>query len=210
MAEQKIRVGLLAKDPLSYAGLASYLNSRSEIDLVPEDQGDADVMVVAAEKPSRVVLRALQEPTGNYTKPVVFVTSEMKISEAELVAAVRCRVVSVLPRVTVTSDQLLRGVLAAASGGGVMSPSLVGELLTHITRLQQEVLTPRGQLRAGLTPREVDVLRMVADGFDTEEIAGRLCYSERTVKNVIHGVTGRLKLRNRSHAVAYAFRSGVI
>jgi len=49
-----------------------------------------------------------------------------------------------------------------------------------------------------------------ADGFDTNEIAGKLCYSERTVKNVIYGVTHRLKLRNRSHAVAYALRAGMI
>ena len=61
-----------------------------------------------------------------------------------------------------------------------------------------------------LTPREIDVLRLMADGLDTNEIAGELCYSERTVKNVIYGVTHRLKLRNRSHAVAYALRTGMI
>jgi DNA-binding CsgD family transcriptional regulator len=63
---------------------------------------------------------------------------------------------------------------------------------------------------SGLTAREVDVLRLMAEGLDTAEIAGKLCYSERTVKNVIYGITHRLKLRNRSHAVAYALRSGMI
>jgi DNA-binding CsgD family transcriptional regulator len=91
-----------------------------------------------------------------------------------------------------------------------MPPNLVGELLKHIERLQRDVLTPHGLTAAGLTPREVDVLRLMADGLDTAEIAGKLCYSERTVKNVIYGVTHRLKLRNRSHAVAYALRSGLI
>ena len=64
--------------------------------------------------------------------------------------------------------------------------------------------------RSRLAQREVDVLRLVADGYDTAQIAHRLCYSERTVKNVLHGVTTRLQLRNRSHAVAYAVREGLI
>ena len=91
-----------------------------------------------------------------------------------------------------------------------MPPNLVGELLKHIERLQRDVLTPNGLNASGLTPREIDVLRLMADGMDTNEIAGELFYSERTVKNVIYGVTHRLKLRNRSHAVAYALRAGMI
>ena len=54
------------------------------------------------------------------------------------------------------------------------------------------------------------MLRLVADGFDTAEIARRLSYSQRTIKNVIHDVTVRLNLTNRSHAVAYAVREGLI
>jgi DNA-binding NarL/FixJ family response regulator len=61
-----------------------------------------------------------------------------------------------------------------------------------------------------LAPREIDVLRLVADGYDTGEIATKLAYSERTVKNVLHDVTTRLQLRNRSHAVAFALREGLI
>ena len=58
--------------------------------------------------------------------------------------------------------------------------------------------------------REVDVLRLLAEGYDTADIADALAYSERTIKNVIHDVTSRLQLRNRSHAVAVAMRTGVI
>ena len=54
------------------------------------------------------------------------------------------------------------------------------------------------------------MLRLVADGYGTGEIAEKLSYSERTVKNIIHAVTARFELRNRSHAVAYALRAGVI
>ena len=68
----------------------------------------------------------------------------------------------------------------------------------------------RGLTFTGLTTRELEVLRLVAAGCTTTEIARRLAFSERTVKNAIHDVTSRLQLRNRSHAFAYAVREGLI
>ncbi len=61
-----------------------------------------------------------------------------------------------------------------------------------------------------MSEREVAVLLLVAEGFDTREIAERLRYSERTVKTILNDVTNRFNLRNRSHAVAYALREGLI
>ena len=61
-----------------------------------------------------------------------------------------------------------------------------------------------------LTPREAAVLRLLADGLNTAEVAVRLAYSERTVKNIVYDLTVRLDVRNRTHAVAWAIREGVI
>jgi DNA-binding NarL/FixJ family response regulator len=61
-----------------------------------------------------------------------------------------------------------------------------------------------------LTQRELTVLRLLADGYSTREIARRLSYSERTIKNSIHDMVTRFKLRNRAHAVAFAVRQGLI
>lgn len=206
---EQVRVALQATDPLSHAGLASFLQARTEFTLLRGAQrADADVLVVAADRLTAEVVAALRRAATEIAAPVVLVTNE--ITETELLTAVECRVVAILPRPAVTAERLVHSVLAAAGGGGVMPPNLVGELLKHIERLQRDVLTPYGLNASGLTPREIDVLRLMADGLDTNEIASRLCYSERTVKNVIYGVTHRLKLRNRSHAVAYALRSGMI
>ncbi|WP_067495036.1 response regulator transcription factor [Actinoplanes sp. TFC3] len=206
---EQIRVALQASDPLSQAGLASYLQSRPELVLVRSaDRGEAKVLVVSCDRLTGEVVAMLRRSAAEFGTPVVLVTGE--ITETELLTAVECRVVAILPRAAVTADRLAHSVLAAANGGGVMPPNLVGELLKHIERLQRDVLTPNGLNASGLTPREIDVLRLMADGLDTNEIAGELCYSERTVKNVIYGVTHRLKLRNRSHAVAYALRAGMI
>lgn len=206
---EKVRLVLQASDPFSHAGLDSFLRSCSAIEVLPiEDRADAQVLVFGCEQLTVEVVATLRRSATEAGLPVVLVLRT--ITEGELLTAVESRVVAILPRATVTADRLANTVLTAANGGGVMPPNLVGELLKHIERLQREVLAPNGLHASGLTPREVDVLRLMADGFDTGEIAGKLCYSERTVKNVIYGVTHRLRLRNRSHAVAYALRTGMI
>ncbi|MCO8273438.1 response regulator transcription factor [Actinoplanes sp. TRM 88003] len=206
---EQIRVAVQATDPLSHAGLAALLQFRGDLTVVRNAQrAEADVLVVAAERLSTEVVATLRRAGAETGAPVVLVVGE--IDEGDLLTAVECRVVAILPRGAVSADRLAHSVKAAATGGGVLPPNLVGELLKHVERMQRDVLTPNGLNASGLTPREIDVLRLMADGFDTNEIAGKLCYSERTVKNVIYGVTHRLKLRNRSHAVAYALRAGMI
>jgi DNA-binding NarL/FixJ family response regulator len=64
--------------------------------------------------------------------------------------------------------------------------------------------------RGALSDRELAVLRMLADGEDTRGIAQGLCYSERTVKNVVHDVLTKLSCRTRAQAVATATRAGLI
>jgi DNA-binding NarL/FixJ family response regulator len=83
-------------------------------------------------------------------------------------------------------------------------------LLRQVGQLQRDVLGPQGLSMSGLTEREVKVLRLVADGMSTAEVARSLAYSERTIKNVIQDVVSRFRLRNRAHAVAFALREGLI
>jgi DNA-binding NarL/FixJ family response regulator len=132
------------------------------------------------------------------------------VDDAALVAAAEAGVAGLLRRCDASADMLVRTIVKVASGEGEVPPDLLGRLLEQVGRLQRQVLAPRGLTFTGLTPRETQVLRLVADGFDTGEIALRMCYSERTVKNVLHDLTTRLQLRNRTHAVAYAVREGLI
>jgi DNA-binding NarL/FixJ family response regulator len=64
--------------------------------------------------------------------------------------------------------------------------------------------------RPALNARERQVLALVAEGHSTRDVARRLCYSERTIKNILQDVTVRLNLRNRTQAVAVAIRAGWI
>ncbi|WP_367139081.1 response regulator transcription factor [Saccharothrix sp. HUAS TT1] len=190
------------------AGLTSYLGARAEVVLLDWDQrARADVVVAAVDRIGPEVLTGLRRVAADVGSPVVLVLDE--VGDKDVLAAVECRVVAILPRAAATGERVLRSVLAAASGGGVMPPAMVAELLKHVERLQRELVAPDVSVPK-LTPREADVLRLMAEGLDTAEIAGRLCYSERTIKNVFYGLTTRLNLRNRPHAVAYALRKGMI
>jgi DNA-binding NarL/FixJ family response regulator len=64
--------------------------------------------------------------------------------------------------------------------------------------------------RQWFAERELVVLRMIAAGMETAEIAAELAISERTVKNIVHAITTRMQVRNRAHAVACAVRTGLI
>ena len=103
-----------------------------------------------------------------------------------------------------------QGIRAVAVGDGTVPADLLGRLLSQVSLIHQQVLAPRGLSFSGLSDREVEVLKLLSDGHDTAEVARRLCYSERTVKNVLQDMTRRHNLRNRTHAVAYALRQGLI
>jgi len=205
----RIPVFLYATDPVCQAGVASQLRLRPSILVVDEEQvDDALVAVVVTDEIDDAALRAVRAIQRNGVPRVVVIAAQL--DEVGLVAAIEAGVCAFLRRGEATPECLEHAVLAAANGDGSVPPDLLGRLLNQVGRLQRQVLAPRGLSFSGLAARELDVLRLVADGLDTAEIAKRLAYSERTVKNVIHDVTTRLQLRNRSHAVAYAVRQGLI
>lgn len=197
------------RDPISQAGVIAQLRMRPEIRVVEEkERSSADVAVVVTDQIDDPTIRALHVLRRDGPKRLVLIAAE--VDDAALVAAAEAGVGGLLRRCDASADLLVRSILRVAAGEGEIPPDLLGRLLEQVGRLQRQVLAPRGLTFTGLTPRETEVLRMVADGHDTSEIALALCYSERTVKNVLHDLTTRLQLRNRSHAVAYAVREGLI
>ena len=202
-------MALRAGSPISEAGLIGLIEAAPELTVLPPDRhSEADVLVLETERLTTVVLASLRRWDAETAAPVVLVAG--RISETELLAAARYGVLAILPRAAVNAEQLTHSVRTVVKGGGVMPPSLVGELIRQIDKMQREALTASGPHTAGMTQREIDVLRLMADGLDTREIASKIYCSERTVKNVFAALTERLHLRSRCHAVAYALRAGAI
>ena len=206
---QRTAVYVYAHDPISQAGLASQLRARQEIEIIDDDLDRAAVAVVVVDEvddEATRVVRAIQRNDG-IPRVVLVVT---RLDDAGMMAGVEAGACGLLRRSEAQPERLVAAILAATTGDGSVPADLLGRLLEQVGRLQRQVLSPRGLTLSGLTAREIEVLRLVADGLDTAEIAQALAYSERTIKNIIHDVTARLNLRNRSHAVAYAVRQGLI
>ena len=206
---QRVAVFVYAADPISQAGLASQLRSRPEVLVVDESGVDeAAVAVVMADEVDDDTARVIRAAQRTGCPRVVVVAT--RLDDCGLLAAIEAGACGVLRRAEALPERLVEAVLSAAAGDGSVPPDLLGRLLDQVGRLQRQVLAPRGLTLSGLSGREVEVLRLVAEGLDTGDIARKLAYSERTVKNVIHDITTRLQLRNRSHAVAFAVRQGLI
>ncbi len=191
-----VRVTAWASDPIALTGLIGHLQSRPELLVLPGNRrSEAAVLVFAVGQVNREVMAALRSAAAESPAAIVLVTGHVDVEH--LGALAECHVAAVLPRTAIAGDRLVGSVIAAAHGRET-------SLRDQIESLDET------NGRSALSAREVDVLRLMAEGWDTAEIAGKLCYSERTVKNVIYALTNRLNLRNRPHAVAYALRAGVI
>ncbi|WP_346776816.1 response regulator transcription factor [Streptomyces sp. HNM0574] len=206
----RVPVVVHSEDPISRAGTVSQLRLHPEIDLrdVTESAVPGTVAVLIGETPDESTLTSLRRLVRGEGAHAVLVVRNLR--EAELLEVIECGVGAVVWRHEATEQRLLQAVLAAAQGDGDLPADLLGRLLNRVATMQRSAAQQTGTPVAGLVPREVDVLRLVAEGLDTAEIAEELAYSERTVKNVMHGITTRLHLRNRAHAVAYALREGYI
>ena len=205
---ERIATYIHADDPISRAGVASQLRPRPEVRILDAgDRAGATVSLVVADRVAEPALRAIRALRQNGTS-VVLVAVEL--DDAALVSAIEAGIAALVRRAEATPERLVTVIRAAAAGEAAVPPDLLGRLLNQVGQLQRQVLAPRGLSFAVLADREVAVLRLVAEGLDTAEIASRLSYSPRTIKTVLHDVTVRLNLRNRSHAVAYALREGLI
>lgn len=205
----RVPVLVHSDDPVSRSGVEAQLRGRPEVEVVCNgSSGRAQVAVVVVDDVDEATTRTVRSIIRNGTQRVVVVAG--RLDDGSVLGVTEAGACGLLRRSDAVPERLVPAVTAAAAGDGTVPPDLLGRLLEQVGNLQRQVLSPRGLTFSGLTEREVEVLRLVADGCDTTEIAGRLSYSERTVKNVIHDVTSRLHLRNRSHAVAYALRQGLI
>jgi DNA-binding NarL/FixJ family response regulator len=202
-------VFVAASDPISRAGIASQLRSHHGINMVEERQVDADVVaLVVADQMDEETAQTIRALRRRGAERVVLVVA--RVDDAGLLSALEAGARGVLRRNQATPENLVEAIRAAAGGEGALSPDLLGRLLDQVGRLQRQVLSPRGLSFALLTDREIKVLKLLADGFDTAEVGHRLFYSQRTVKSIVHDITTRLNLRNRTQAVAYALRQGLI
>ena len=105
------------------------------------------------------------------------------------------------------SDALLKALEGVAKGDSLLDPALMNKVFA---RLRVATRKERGQAFAGLTEQEVKILVLVAEGLTNREIADRIYLSEKTVRNYVSAILGKLGLAHRSQAAAYAVEHGLL
>src|SRR5919199_4941553 len=106
-------------------------------------------------------------------------------------------------------DELIRGIEAAAVGESLVSPAIAGKVLQQV---RATTISPDAgdSVRAELSQRELDVLKLIANGNDNAMIAAELHISPKTVKNHISNILMKLQIDNRIQAAVFAVRSGLV
>ena len=106
-------------------------------------------------------------------------------------------------------DQLIAGIRSAAAGESLISPQIAAKML-QMLRSQRSNVDAAETIRAELSEREIEVLKLIANGNDNAEIARVLFISPKTVKNHISNILMKLQMENRIQAAVYAVRSGIV
>lgn len=205
----RVPVAIYAPDPILEAGVTHHLRPRPEVEVLrPNEDDRAEVSLVVVDRlddTSGQLLRRLQRTSSARTGLVI-----SQFEQDALQTTIDCGVAAVLRRRDADQDSLVSLVKVLIRGEGMLPGDMLGRLLDHVGKLQRDVSVTAGPLLSTLSARETEVLRLISEGFDTKEIAAKMAYSERTVKNVLQEITTRLGLRNRTHAVGYVMRHGLI
>ena len=110
----------------------------------------------------------------------------------------------------VTAGQLYDAVRVIAAGDALLAPGVTRRLISEFARIRPPAAVPQPSSLAALTPRETEVLRLVAEGLSNTEIAARLTVTEDTVKTHVSRLLAKLGLRDRVQAVVTAYESGLV
>ncbi len=110
----------------------------------------------------------------------------------------------------VTAERLFDAVRVIAAGEALLAPAVTRRLISEFTRMRPVSGTLPSAVLGALTPRETEVLRLVAEGMSNPEVARRLVVTEETVKTHVSRILAKLGLRDRTQAVVAAYESGLI
>jgi NarL family two-component system response regulator LiaR len=193
-------------------GLRTFLELQPEIEVVGEAEDGEEAVAAAVELAPDVVLMDLVMPRvdgaeairrirehGLATRVVVLTTF---LDDDKLFAAVRAGAAGYLLK-DVQPQELVRAIRAAHAGESPLDPAAASRLLEDVASRGR----PDSQL---LTPREQEVLRLIAQGRPNKVIARDLGVSEKTVKTHVSNILGKLGLTDRTQAALYAVREGLV
>ncbi|AWB94586.1 DNA-binding response regulator [Agromyces badenianii] len=208
-----IRIVVADDHPIVRAGIVGLLEAEPGLAVVGEAADGAEAVTVAAsERPDLVLMdlrmpqldgatataRILAEVPG--TRVLVLTTYE---TDDHILAAIEAGASGYLLKAAPQAE-ILAGIRAVAAGETVLAPSIAAKLVSRVRAEAASVAPP------SLSPRELDVLRLVAEGRSNPEIAAALFIGEATVKTHLLHVFEKLEVRDRTRAVTRAMELGIL
>ena len=212
-----VRVLLVDDHDLFRTGLRNLLEGQG-MHIVGEAAGGSEALQIVRETAPDVVVMDLNMPGMNgveatrhmsrdapLTRVIVLTVSEQEQDVMDAILAGAC---GYLLKDASIQD-LIQGIESAAVGESLISPHIAGKVLQHV-RATTASPDAAATIRAELSEREVQVLKLIANGKDNAVIAGELHISPKTVKNHISNILMKLQMENRIQAAVYAVRSGIV
>ena len=215
-----IRVLVADDQEIVRAGYTALLNTQPDITVVGTAANGADAVRLCREQRPDVVLRDVRMPTMDGVEatrqlaadhrgagPRVLVLTTFDLDQ-HVYDALNAGASGFLLK-DVTAERLFDAVRVVAAGEALLAPTVTRRLIGEFVRLRPRLPQQPDLLRM-LTPRETEVLRLVAEGLSNLEIAERLVVSDETIKTHVSRILAKLGLRDRAQAVVAAYETGLV
>jgi len=202
------------------AGFAALLDTQPDFTVLgtASDGGEAvrvcrdlkpDVVLMDVRMPSLDGIEATRQLAGTgESGPRVLILTTFDLDEY-VFDALRAGASGFLLK-DVTAERLFDAVRVVAAGEALLAPAVTRRLISEFTRLRPARDAAPAAALGALTPRETEVLRLVAEGLSNPEVAQRLVVTEETVKTHVSRILAKLGLRDRTQAVVAAYESGMV
>ena len=214
-----IKILLVDDQPLFREGLRTLLSVQADFEVVGEAGNGEEAIRLARSLLPSVVLMDLQMPVLDGVaatrrlraeQPVCRIIVLTTFDDDEMVFdGLRAGAVGYLLK-DAPSEKLAEAIRVAARGETFLQPSVAAKVVAEFARLSRKTARTQDPLIEALSERELEILRLIAQGASNREIAGALFLAEGTIKNHVTNILGKLEVRDRTQAALKAKDTGLI